>query len=108
MSEAEAAAIRTAYEQRGELAAAGDLRRYFPAIDSTAKARECVRIIAGWKPLPKLSALSSDHPQGTLFSSAMSGAVLTRAWRSSGATSNPWCARPSPIIVPSCPQERLD
>jgi hypothetical protein len=53
VSEAEAAAIRAAYEQRGELAAAVELRRHFRGIDSNAQARECARIIAGWKPLPK-------------------------------------------------------
>jgi len=34
VSEAEAAAIRDAYEQGGELAAAVELRRYFRGIDS--------------------------------------------------------------------------
>jgi hypothetical protein len=53
VSEAEAAAICAAYERGGELAAAVELRRHFPGIDSTAKAREAARIIAGWKPLPK-------------------------------------------------------
>ena len=53
MSEAEAVAIRAAYERGGELAAAVELRRYFWGIDSNTKARECARIIAGWKPLPK-------------------------------------------------------
>jgi hypothetical protein len=56
VSETEAAAIRAAYEQRGELAAAVERRRRFPGIDSTAQARECARVIAGWKPLPKLQA----------------------------------------------------
>jgi hypothetical protein len=51
VSEAEAAAIRTAFEQSGELAAALELRRLFPMITDIAKARECARIIAGWKPL---------------------------------------------------------
>jgi len=54
VSDTEAAAIRAAYERGGELAAAVELRRYFAGIDSTAKAREYARIIAGWKPLPKL------------------------------------------------------
>jgi hypothetical protein len=54
VSEAEAAAIRAAYEQRGELSAAVELRRRFPGMASTARARECARIIASWKPLPKL------------------------------------------------------
>jgi hypothetical protein len=43
VSEAEAAAIRTAYEQSGELAAAVELRRLFPCITDNAKARECAR-----------------------------------------------------------------
>ena len=54
VSEAVAAAIRAAYERGGELAAAVEVRRYFAGIDSTAQAREFGRIIAGWKPLPKL------------------------------------------------------
>jgi hypothetical protein len=52
VSEAEAAAIRAAFEQQGELAAAIELRRLFPGITETAQARECARTIAGWKPLP--------------------------------------------------------
>jgi hypothetical protein len=55
VTEAEAAAIRAAYEQRGELSAAVELRRRFPGIESNAQARECARIIAGWKPLPPLT-----------------------------------------------------
>jgi hypothetical protein len=52
VSEAEAAAIRAAYEQGGELSAAIELRRLFPGITDNAKARECARTIAGWSPLP--------------------------------------------------------
>ena len=52
VSEAEAAAIRAAYEQGGELSAAVELRRLFPGITDNAKARECARTIAGWTPLP--------------------------------------------------------
>ena len=47
ITEAEAAAIRTVFEQRGELSAA-----VFPGITDNVQARECARIIAGWKPLP--------------------------------------------------------
>jgi hypothetical protein len=50
--EEDEAAIRTVYEQRGEFAAAIELRRRFPGVTDDAQARECVRIIAGWKPLP--------------------------------------------------------
>jgi hypothetical protein len=52
VTEAEAAAIRAAFEQRGEFAAAIELRRRFPGITDNAQARECVRTIAGWRPLP--------------------------------------------------------
>ena len=52
VTETEAAAIRAAFEQRGELSAAVELRRLFPGITDTAQARECARTIAGWKPLP--------------------------------------------------------
>jgi hypothetical protein len=52
ISEAEAAAIRAIFEQRGEFAAAVELRRLFPGITDTMQARECARTIAGWKPLP--------------------------------------------------------
>jgi hypothetical protein len=53
ISEAEAAAIRATYEQRGEFSAAVELRQLFPGITDNAQARECVRTIAGWRPLPK-------------------------------------------------------
>jgi hypothetical protein len=52
VTEAEAAAIRIAFEQQGELSAAIELRRLFPGITDNVQARECVRVIAGWKPLP--------------------------------------------------------
>jgi len=53
VTEADAAAIRAAFEQRGELSAAVELRRRFPGILDNVRARECARIIAGWKPLLK-------------------------------------------------------
>ena len=53
ISEAEAAMIRATYEQRGEFSAAVELRQLFPGITDNAQARECVRTIASWKPLPK-------------------------------------------------------
>ena len=53
VSEVEAATIRAAYEQRGELSAAVELRRLFPGITDNAQARECARTIASWRPLPK-------------------------------------------------------
>ena len=51
VSEAEAAAIRTAFEQGGELSAVVELRRLFPGITDNTEARECARAIAAWKPL---------------------------------------------------------
>jgi hypothetical protein len=52
VTEAEAAAIRAVYQQRGEFAAAVELRRRFPGITNNAQARECARTIASWKPQP--------------------------------------------------------
>ena len=52
VSEAQAAIIRTAFEQRGELSAVVELRRLFPGVGNIALARDCVRVIAGWQPLP--------------------------------------------------------
>jgi hypothetical protein len=52
VTEEDEAAIRAVYEQRGEFAAAIELRQRFPGITDNAQARACVRIIAGWKPLP--------------------------------------------------------
>jgi hypothetical protein len=52
VTEADGAAIRTAYEQDGELSAAIELRRRFPGITDTENARACVRTIVGWTPLP--------------------------------------------------------
>ncbi|MGA8192756.1 MAG: hypothetical protein WB902_05220 [Acetobacteraceae bacterium] len=51
VSEAEAAAIRTAFEQQGELSAVAELRRLFPGITENVQARECAPVIARWKPL---------------------------------------------------------
>jgi hypothetical protein len=54
VSETEAAAIRAVYQQRGEFAAAVELRRRFPAITDNAQARERARTIAGWQPLRRV------------------------------------------------------
>jgi hypothetical protein len=58
VSEQDAAAIRAAFEQGGEFAAAVELRRRFPGITDNAQARAHARTIAGWKPL----ALPSRPP----------------------------------------------
>ena len=51
VTEADEAAIRAVYEQRGEFAAALELRQRFPGITDNAQAGACARTIAGWKPL---------------------------------------------------------
>ena len=50
VSETEADAIRSAFRQGGELSAAIELRRLFPAIPDNDEARDCARAIASWKP----------------------------------------------------------
>jgi hypothetical protein len=52
VTEAEAAAIRAAFDHGGELSAAAEVRRLFPGVTDTVQARECARTIAAWKPLP--------------------------------------------------------
>ena len=57
VTDADAAAIRDAFQQRGELAAAIELRRRFPGITDNTQARECARTIAGWEPLRAVKRL---------------------------------------------------
>jgi hypothetical protein len=57
VTEADATAIRDAFQQLGELSAVVELRRRFPGITDNARARECVRTIAGWLPLPPVKRL---------------------------------------------------
>ena len=52
VTETQAAAIRRVFEDEGELSAMIELRRHFPSITDNAKARECARTIAEWKPVP--------------------------------------------------------
>nr|WP_294524648.1 hypothetical protein [uncultured Rhodopila sp.] len=52
VSEADAAAIRVAFEQGGELSAAVELRRLFPGLANNENTRVCARSIASWTPLP--------------------------------------------------------
>ena len=56
VTQADADAIRTIFHQEGELSAAIELRRRFPGITDNAKARACVRTIAGWTPRPAAPA----------------------------------------------------
>jgi len=52
VTEADAAAIRTAFHEEGELSAIIELRQRFPGITDHAKARDCARTIAGWRAPP--------------------------------------------------------
>jgi hypothetical protein len=52
VTEADAAAIRTAFHEGGELSAAVELRRRFPLIPDIVTARAHVRTIVGWEPPP--------------------------------------------------------
>jgi hypothetical protein len=58
VTEEEAAAIRAAFDQGGELAGAVELRRLFPGITDNEQARACARTIAGWK--PEAAATAAD------------------------------------------------
>jgi hypothetical protein len=51
VTEADAAAIRAAFDRGGEFSAAVEVRRLFPGIASTAEARACARTIAARRPL---------------------------------------------------------
>lgn len=51
VTEADAAAIRTAFHEEGELSAIIELRQRFPGIADHAKAGACVRTIVGWQQL---------------------------------------------------------
>lgn len=49
VTEEEAAAIRNAYLEGGELVAVAELRRRFPSFNGNPRARDTVRAIAGWQ-----------------------------------------------------------
>ncbi len=52
VTESDAAAIRDAFHEEGELSAIIELRWRFPGITDHAQARACARTIAGWTPSP--------------------------------------------------------
>src|SRR3954469_8508214 len=52
VDELTAEAIRRAWDEGGELSGIVEFKRHFPLISDHAKARECVRIIAGWQKRP--------------------------------------------------------
>ena len=61
VDEPTAEAIRRAYEDGGELSGVIEFQRHFPLISDHAKAGECVRIIAGWKPLLAQEGPGTSH-----------------------------------------------
>jgi hypothetical protein len=67
VTESDAAAIRTVFEQEGELSAAIELRRLFPGITDNVQARECARTIAGWQPIvaPQPKPVTRMQPRQT-------------------------------------------
>lgn len=52
VTEADTAAIRTVFQQEGDLSAAIEVRRLFPGVTDNATARAHARTIAGWESLP--------------------------------------------------------
>jgi len=67
VDEATAEAIRRAHNEGGELADVVEFRRHFPLITDNAKAGQCVRIIAGWQPVPDRKSRVSGCPGGTSY-----------------------------------------
>ncbi len=52
VSDEDAAAIQAVFNQDGELSAAIEVRKRFPAIEGE-RAREWARMIASWRPFPR-------------------------------------------------------
>jgi len=70
VTEEDAAAIRAVYEQRGEFAAALELRQRFPGITDSAQARECARI--------KMHDIAARHNDTDPSNSTFMMSVLVR------------------------------
>jgi hypothetical protein len=70
-----AAAIRQAFNEGGELAAAIELRRHFPGITDNANARRCACAVAGWTPIPPLT---TEDRQGTRLHHRSTGVLGKR------------------------------
>jgi hypothetical protein len=60
VNEVEAAAIRRAWNEGGELAAVAELRRHFPLISDGEATRRCVRAIVSWRQRPPTSGQEHD------------------------------------------------
>ena len=52
VDEVTAEAIRRAWQEGGDLSGVIELRRHFPFITDSARARLCVQAIVGWAPKP--------------------------------------------------------
>jgi hypothetical protein len=82
VTEADAAAIRAAFDAGGEFAAAVELRRLFPGVGDTAAARKCARTIAAWKPLPlrppRLPRAGAGNPEAAPVAPANDRGRLAR------------------------------
>lgn len=61
VTDADADAIRAAFDEGGELSAAVELRRRFQGVEDMAEARTWARAIAGWTPI----ALPDPPPKAT-------------------------------------------
>ena len=91
VSESEAAAIRTVFEQEGEFSAAIELRRRFPGIADNEQAREQVRTDC------RLDAAARDPAFGDAIASHPDPLAAARFDGSApgSATAPPWPPRPS-------------
>ena len=72
VTEEDEAAIRAVYQQRGEFAAAIELRQRFPGITDNAQARECARTTAagseaGAKGAARRTSRLRSRPAGSLY-----------------------------------------
>jgi hypothetical protein len=75
VSEAQAAAIRAAFDRGGELSAAVELRRLFPGVTDNVEARECARIpliSASHAPSRPSAAAACARPEAACAASAAS------------------------------------
>jgi hypothetical protein len=81
VTEAEAAAIRAAFEERGELSAAVELRRLFPAVTDTAQAARVLGPLPAGSPSPARCARRRGAPEETRYRpTCLIAALPTKAW----------------------------
>jgi hypothetical protein len=117
VTEAEATAIRAAFDRGGELSAAAELRRLFPGVADMAEARDCARTIAAWEPLPvtpagqaaRQAAVAAVYPRSA---SSPSRQRADRARPAAGASELirrrwPPYPKPDPAPPPAQPKPKL-